>query len=85
MWTANGFYYGWIIPVGIWAVVVLLTLLSCRWATRCNWRAISVPAVTGRGESPWSRSDAEAVLKRRLAAGEIAEEEYQRLLQILRS
>jgi putative membrane protein len=77
-WPHNGWYggYGWPWPGLIWLVIAILfwagLLALLVWAVRSSVGSRRQPPDTAR-----------EVLQRRLAAGEISEEEYERIKRLL--
>lgn len=79
MWHAGFWGFGFLCVVILLVVVGLIARMVFfrRFGSSCG------PGPFGRG--PWSAGDDhEAILKRRLAAGEITEEEYQHVRDVLR-
>ena len=71
MWGADGWWWGWIMMVAIWAGIVLLAV----WAIR-NSR---------RRDDPRGPSEAERTLEERFARGEIDANEYAARIKVLRN
>lgn len=74
MWGWSGYGYDWV--GGAVSVVVMLVLLAAL-AGLVVWAVTSSPGRRRQGNEP------EAILRRRLAAGEITEQEYEHLLGVL--
>lgn len=76
MWGWSGYGYNWV--GGLGAAVVMLVVLG-------GLVALAIWAVTSFARPRPEANEAEDILRRRLAAGEITEQEYQRLHQVLHS
>lgn len=74
MWGWSGYGYNWVGGM-VGTVITLLVLAGL--AVLAIWAVSSLPGRRPEG------NEAEAILRRRLAAGEITEQEYVHLLQVL--
>jgi putative membrane protein len=87
-WGAGVHWWAW--GLGIlttfvfWALVVWAIVALVSWA-RNSRPAGPDPAGPGRGDAPRPGEEAELILARRFAAGEIDAEEYHRRLEVLRA
>ncbi|GMA52245.1 hypothetical protein GCM10025857_36020 [Alicyclobacillus contaminans] len=87
MWCNNHHGFGvlpfFLFPLGFFLIAVLcFTLVRIMFFRWCRRRG---GAGCGLMDGPWNQvRDAEAILKRRLAMGEITEEEYRHLRSVLK-
>ena len=83
--------HGWAWGLGIltslifWGLIIWAIVALVGWAR--HGRAGAGPAAPGawRDGGPWPGDDAEQILSRRYAAGEIDAEEYRQRLEVLRA
>ena len=61
IWGPDGWWWGWIMMITFWVMIVLLIVLAVRGSRRAD---------------PHGPSDAERMLDERFASGEIDAEEY---------
>lgn len=73
-----GYYYGWGAPIWMWVAGTLMMLFF--WGGLAALVVWVVKTVTSPHEAP---SSAEEILKRRLAAGQITDEDYERTRRAL--